>query len=171
MPERPVAVLDANVLFPFQLRNLLLHLAAEDLFQPLWSNDIMSELGRVLRDRAGVTDGQWHHLAGQMRRYFGHAWGEGYGGAADGLVLPDEGDRHVLALAVHYEAEFIVTWNLRDFPGDVLLPLGVEAVDPDAFIEMLWEEDRPAVMRAAEQHRVSLRSHPLSPEAYLASLP
>ena len=32
------------------------------------------------------------------------------------MQLPDEGDRHVLALAVHYEADVIVTWNSKDFP-------------------------------------------------------
>jgi hypothetical protein len=126
----PLAVLDADVLFPFQLRNLLLHLAVEACFEPLWSDEIIAEFLRALRDDAGLSEPQRTHLSEQMRRYFADAYGGGYAGAADGLRLPDEGDRHVIALAIHYEAELIVTRNLRHFPADVLHPIGIEAVSP-----------------------------------------
>jgi predicted nucleic acid-binding protein len=164
------AVLDANVLYPFQLRNLLLHLAVDGLFEPLWSEQIVDECVRNLRANAGLTPEQCAHLVGQMRGAFPEAWGAGFEGAADGLALPDEGDRHVIALAVHQEAEFIVTRNLRHFPPDLLRPLRIRPLDPDEFIVRLWRRNGPAVLCAAERHRVSLRRAPLSAEQYLESL-
>jgi hypothetical protein len=105
-----------------------------------------------------------------MGAAFPEAWGAGYEGAADGLVLPDEGDRHVIALAVHHETEFILTRNAKHFPPDVLRPLGIRPLDPDVFIGRLWRRDAAAVLAAAERHRRSLRHAPLTPERYLDSL-
>jgi predicted nucleic acid-binding protein len=170
MGAAPAAVLDANVLFPFQLRNLLLHLAVDGLFEPLWSEQIMDECVRNLRSNAGLTDEQCAHLVGQMRAAFPEAWGMGYEGAADGLALPDEDDRHVIALAVHHEAEVIVTRNAKHFPPEVLRPLGIRPLDPDEFVVRLWRKDGAGVLAAAERHRLSLRRAPLTPERYLESL-
>lgn len=117
MPHAPSAVLDANVLFPFQLRDLLLHLAAEEQFHPLWSDEIVADFLRALQRDAGLTEAQCAHLSSQMRKYFPHAWRDGYAGAADGIVLADEGDRHVIALAVHHKAKFIVTPQPPPLPG------------------------------------------------------
>lgn len=50
------------------------------------------------------------------------------------LELPDPDDRHVLAAAIHTDAQMIVTRNLRDFPGDTLAPWGIEAQHPDVFL-------------------------------------
>jgi len=170
MRRRPVAVLDTNVLFPFQLRNLLLHLAAEDVYVPLWSREILGELARVLGRDAKLTEPQRVHLIGQMERYFPDALGSAPGDAADGFPLPDEDDRHVIALAAHYEADVIVTANLKHFPAPVLERLGLEARHPDEFCLDLAELEEPSVLRAAETHRLSLSRQPLTPEEYLVSL-
>lgn len=76
----------------------------------------------------------------------------------------------MVALAIHYEADFIVTRNLRDFPPAVLSAFDLEAIDPDAFIGLLWIIDRTKVIRAAELHRTSLSAHPLTPAEYHQSL-
>jgi hypothetical protein len=170
MRERPLAVLDANVLYPFQTRNFLLHLAAVGLYQPLWSARIVEECERALRRDAGLTEAQCAHLFAQMRAYFGFAWGAGFERRVEEIVLPDRDDRHVVALAAEYEAELIVTHNLRHFPGEVLHPLGITAIEPDAFAGLLWNAGASAVIRAAERHRNSLRQDPLSPEEYLETL-
>lgn len=169
MSSGPAAVLDTNVLFPFQLRNLLLHLAVDGLYQPLWSWQIMDECVRNLRSAAGLTHVQCEHLVDQMRASFPEAWCTGYESAADGLELPDEGDRHVIALALHQEAEFIVTRNAKHFPPALLRPLGIRPVDPDDFVVRLWRKDEKAVFFAAERHRLSLRRAPLTSERYLDS--
>ena len=36
-----IVVLDANVLYPFSLRDTLLRVAAEDLYQVRWSDQIL----------------------------------------------------------------------------------------------------------------------------------
>ena len=70
-----LAVLDANVLYPFQLRNLLLWLAQEGLYEPLWSELILDEIQRNLRGKAELTEAQLDHLESQMRQVFPEACG------------------------------------------------------------------------------------------------
>ncbi|GAA3623304.1 hypothetical protein [Flavivirga jejuensis] len=52
----------------------------------------------------------------------------------DGLTLPDEKDRHVLAAAIKTNANVIVTNNLKDFPNDYLASFGLAAKSADDFI-------------------------------------
>jgi hypothetical protein len=54
------------------------------------------------------------------------------------------------------KANVIVTMNLRDFPSDVLAPLGIEAQHPDEFVLHLLDLGPDAVIAAAETHRQSL---------------
>jgi len=51
----------------------------------------------------------------------------------------DPKDRHVLAAAVATGAEYIVTFNLRDFPDVALSPHHVQAIAPDAFLCQLLD--------------------------------
>lgn len=41
--DRFTVILDANVLYPFLVRDVLLSLAAAGLYRPRWSRDIMDE--------------------------------------------------------------------------------------------------------------------------------
>ena len=45
-------------------------------------------------------------------------------GLADRLNLPDPDDRHVVAAAIRCQAAVIVTSNVKDFPKEILDPLG-----------------------------------------------
>ncbi|MBN6739342.1 PIN domain-containing protein [Acidithiobacillus sp. MC6.1] len=49
--------------------------------------------------------------------------------------LPDEGDNHLVELAVAGGATRIVTHNLRDLQGKGLMFSGLEAVSPDQFLQ------------------------------------
>ena len=66
----------------------------------------------------------------------------------EALTLPDANDRHILAAAIHGEAQCIVTTNLRDFPADILARFGLVAVHPDVFLSRLVNEN-PEAARAA----------------------
>ena len=42
-------------------------------------------------------------------------------------------DRHVLAAAIKSDANYIITFNLKDFPKKVLDKHKIEAINPDVF--------------------------------------
>lgn len=86
------------------------------------------------------------------------------------LSLPDPDDRHVLAAAIEVGADYILTFNLGDFPAAQLDPHGVEAVDPDSFACLLMDRDLEGVVGVAARHRGSLRKPPLGAGEYLEAL-
>ncbi len=95
---------------------------------------------------------------------------EGYDALIESVKLPDEDDRHVLAAAIHSQADLIVTFNLRDFPPKALRPHKIEAVHPDDFVMRLIKIDSSAVCNAARVHRARLRNPPKPVEEYLSTL-
>ncbi|MGH9763730.1 MAG: PIN domain-containing protein, partial [Blastocatellia bacterium] len=74
------------------------------------------------------------------------------------------------AAAIHARANVILTFNLRDFPKDVLSAYGITAQHPDEFLSVLLDADSEAVCSAAEEHQRSLRKPPKTRAEYLATL-
>lgn len=66
------AVLDANVLYPFSLRDTLLRLAELELYTPLWSERILEEMRRNLVEHR-ITDEQARGIEQAMRAAFEEA--------------------------------------------------------------------------------------------------
>src|SRR5260370_28098425 len=96
-----VAVLDACVLYPAPIRDLLLQLAKQDAFQARWSDDIHEEWIRsVLKDRNDLTAAQIARTRTLMERHLCDARVTGYAELLPTLTLPDPDDRHVLAAAI-----------------------------------------------------------------------
>lgn len=145
MPFR--AVLDANVLFPFSLRDTLLRLAEPEpapapapLYVPLWSDRILEEMVRNLIEGRRMDQERAGHLASLMRSAFEEAAVSDEAIAAlEGSMTNDPGDRHVLAAAVAGGAEAIITFNLGHFPPEACEPFGVEATHPDEFLLAMYE--------------------------------
>lgn len=126
-------VLDACVLYPTILREILADVAAAGMFQPVWSQRILEEW-RLAAARNGLPAGAEIALLSDR---FPLAQVEGQGGA-EGLDLPDAADRHVVETALAAGAQGIVTANLRDFPAPALAALGLRAIHPDAFLRDLY---------------------------------
>ena len=169
-PDPPAALLDANVLYPAGLRDVLLRLADRGLYRPLWSARIHEEWTRgVLRDRLDLTPERLARTRELMDRHFPEAVVTGFEALEGELVLPDPDDRHVLAAAIRGGASLIVTANLADFPAAALAPHGIAALGPDAFALTLLERDPEAVLAAARDHRAALVRAPRSAEEHLAA--
>jgi hypothetical protein len=95
---------------------------------------------------------------------------DGYRPLIPSLVLPDAGDRHVLAAAIVARCDLIVTQNLADFPREALQPFGIEAQHPDQFLVNLLHH-APNLFRAAARKVRARLTHPTyDAEAYLDTL-
>lgn len=142
-----VAVVDANVLYSIELTDLLLTFAAHRLVRLHWSPTILDEVRRNLAKRADLTPDAIAYRIDRMNLAVPNALDE----APEALVtaMPiTQHDRHVLALAVHVEADSIVTFNLRDFPFAACEPYGIEVVDPDSLTAAIADADPTRVQTA-----------------------
>ena len=165
------AFYDASVLYPSELRNLLMHLALTGLFQAKWSAAVHEEwICALLRRRPDLSREKLERTRMLMDKHASDAVVTGYEDLIDGLHLPDPDDRHVLAAAIRGRADVIVTSNLRDFPVKVLRKFGIEPQHPDEFI-LRWLDLAPClVAAAARDHRESLKNPPRTTEEYLRAL-
>ena len=165
------ALLDANVLHPAPLRDLLLSLASEAVFSAHWTDQIHDEWTRnVLRDRPELSRERLERTRARMNLYAVGALVGGYEDRIPTLVLPDPDDRHVLAAALHVGAERIVTFNLKDFPAKALEPMGVLAQHPDLFVLERLEADTDRVLDALRRQRERLVNPPSSAVEFIETL-
>lgn len=110
MPFR--VVLDANVLVPARLRDVLLTLAEADLYAPVWSDAILAEVRRNLPRSVGLDAAT--HLIEQMQGAFPEASTEcDRGVAVEGLHLVNPKDQHVASLMVLSHADALLTEDKR----------------------------------------------------------
>ena len=162
------AIYDACVLYPAPLRDLLLRLAMTELFRARWTDRIHDEWIRgVLKSRNDLTAEQLQRTRQLMNQAVPDCLVTGYGELIDDLELPDASDRHVLAAAIRCQAGVIVTYNLDDFPAEILERYGIGAQHPDEFIVHLLDLDAAAVCAVAGQQRRALANPPKSREEFL----
>jgi predicted nucleic acid-binding protein len=135
-----VVVVDANVLYSIELTDLLLTFAAHRLVRVHWSPTILDEVRRNLAKRADLSPDVIAYRIDRMNRAVPGALEQPPEALVAAMSITEH-DRHVLALAVHVEADTIVTFNLLDFPASACEPHGVEAVDPDRFAVAVAESD------------------------------
>lgn len=133
------AALDACVLVPSLLRDVLLEVAERGVYRAVWSDRILDEMCRAIRtlreDREDepTTDAYLSRLTAQMAQAFPDALITGWEALEFTIELPDPDDRHVVAAAVVGRADLVVTDNLRDFPAGNL-PAGLIAASADEFL-------------------------------------
>lgn len=166
------ALLDACVLHPMAMADALMSLASAGLYAAKWSRAIESEWIASLEERRPDLKGRLEYRRDQMREAVldweveERAWQS----LASGLKLPDPGDIHVLAAALAGHADCIVTVNLRDFPADVVGPLGLEIIHPDPFIVAQWDLDSVVAVAAFKRMRARWKKPEATAEDFAAAL-
>ncbi|MCE8008089.1 RSP_2648 family PIN domain-containing protein [Aestuariivita sp.] len=134
-------VLDACVLYPTVMREVLLGAAKAGFFAPVWSARILEEWARAA---ARLNPAQKVQARGEIalaRAAFPQAEAPPAPGLEARLWLPDPSDIHVLAVAVASSADGIVTLNARDFPRGLLAEDGLQRYDPDGVLMDFWQAD------------------------------
>ncbi|MBN8633319.1 MAG: PIN domain-containing protein [Rhodobacterales bacterium] len=147
------AVLDACVLYPTVLREILQGAGEAGLYQPVFSDRILREwvlaTAKLGPEAPALAEGE----AAQLRAAFPRGLVREHPEIEARLVLPDPNDRHVLASAIASGADALVTFNAQDFPGHVLAAEGVSRRDPDGFLWELQSRHPDAMERVVEAVR------------------
>lgn len=129
------ALLDANVLYPAPIRDVLVQLATSGIYRARWSADIHREwIDALLRTQPDRYRLRLERTRDLMDKSVRDCLITGYQELATTLTLPDPNDKHVLAAAIIGRCDVIVTRNLKDFPETILQVYDLEAQDPDEFL-------------------------------------
>lgn len=146
-------LIDACVLYPTVMREVVLGVARAGLFEPQWSRRILEEWARAA---AKLGPGQEALARGEIalvEETWPRASVEPREGDLSRLYLPDPDDVHVLAAAIAGSADILLTLNMKDFPRQIVGEEGLALASPDPFLTGLYAEDPEAVTRVARMVR------------------
>lgn len=165
------ALLDANVLYPAPLRDLLLQLSVTDLFRAKWTADIHREwINALLEREPHRSRADLERTRDLMDRTTRDCLVTKYEHLISSVTLPDRDDRHVLAAAIVGRCNVIVTQNLKDFPDCMLAPYGIEAQHPDPFLSNHLNLAPGIFCGAVQKVRRRLKNPHYSVDEYLENL-
>lgn len=150
-------VLDACVLYPAPLRDLLLSLGTEELFRARWTATIQDEWVRnLLMNRPDIQPDALRVTVQNMNQAIEDCLIENFDYLINSLSLPDENDRHVLAAAIVGHADAIITFNLQDFPEEKVKAHGIEILHPDDFLIAQYDLSPLRVLKTVKAIRERL---------------
>lgn len=158
---RFICVLDTNVIYPIEIRDILLWFAHHDLYTPKWSQHIFDEWENVMRKK-GLSETEISKRTQTVQKAFPDALVENYESLIQGLTLPDAKDRHVLAAAIKTNGNIIVTNNLKHFPEDYLSSFGLMARTADDFVTDLIDLNPQKAVKAFLEMVSHKRNPPLT---------
>ncbi len=133
-------LLDACVLYPTVLREILTGVAGQGLYTPLWSERILEEWARAARKIGPTGEMQARAEIALLRARFPNAVATAQDAVEARLWLPDPNDVHVLAAAIAGSADVLLTFNVQDFPRNTLAEEGIQRDGPDTFLLSLWQQ-------------------------------
>lgn len=161
-------VLDACVLYPAPVRDILLSLAAEGLFKPKWTDIIQDEWVRnLLIKRSDLSEAALKATTHAMNKAFPDSNVENFKDLIPSFNLPDEDDRHVLACAVRSNADLIATFNLKDFPSSELAKYDIQVQNPDELISNLIDLNEELSCKAFTKMVKRLKNPPKTKQQIL----
>ena len=158
------ALLDACVLYPTVMRQMLLGAAGEGVFTPLWSPRILEEWARATRKLGPEAETLARGDIALIRARWPNAEAAPRNGDMARLYLPDENDIHVLASAIAGSADVIVTENRADFPRNILAEEGLRREAADPFLLTLFNRHPDALTRVG--HKVQRDAETLSGQSW-----
>lgn len=145
--------LDACVIYPTVMREVLLGVAKTGAFEPVWSARILEEWARAARKIGPTGEAQARGEIALMRAAWPRAEVTWKPSLEARLYLPDANDVHVLAAAIASSSDGIVTVNNKDFPRHTLREEGLDRIGPDEVLRHCWDADPEGVEAVCEAVR------------------
>lgn len=149
--RKPKVLLDTCVIYPTVMRQMLLGVAEQGVFTPLWSKRIIGEWLRAAEKLGPEGVAQAQAEAALLAAKWPGAEVTYSPSLEARLWLPDPADTHVLAAAIAGSAEVIVTLNAKDFPRNILAEEGLSRVDPDGYLHGIWQAQPELVTHVGAQ--------------------
>ena len=166
--EPSVAVLDACVLYPFHLRNIIVQAAVDRLVEARWTDEIHDEwIRNLVADAPAIPLDRLHATRRPMNAVLPTATVREYESHIPAVTLPDPDDRHVVAAGIAAGASTIITWNLRDFPAKELAKFGLRRETPDTFLVGLWDQVPDLMAGSLANARRNLNESRISPADFI----
>ncbi|TVR45532.1 MAG: PIN domain-containing protein [Puniceicoccaceae bacterium] len=142
--------LDACVLANCGVCDLLLRLSERPrLVVPHWSAEVLAEVLAEVR-RTHLEKLKWPEALAEafqteIRTAFPDAAVAGYENLLP-VLTNHEKDRHVLAAAIRGNCPLIVTFNVKHFPTNSLIPWGIAVSHPQDYLLILYEMEPKQVI-------------------------
>ncbi|MFT6023274.1 MAG: putative nucleic acid-binding protein [Ascidiaceihabitans sp.] len=131
--------LDACVLYPTVMREMLMGVARAGVFEPQFSPRVLEEWARATLKIGPDAEVFARAEIVMLRAAWPRAEVKPTPALEARLWLPDDNDIHVLAAAIAGSADGIITLNAKDFPRNILAEEGLSRVDPDGFLHQIWQ--------------------------------
>ena len=167
MPKRPTVLLDANVIWSPQQRNLILQIAAAEEISVRWSREIEDEWLRNTDERTRAR--LMSHTLPLLHGHFPDAWIEGFDPTSP-FGNTDKKDRHVAAAAEKVAPSILATWNVKDFDVECLRKVGVQVKTPDELLSELFDANPDLIFELAREAQANLTKSAPTWDAYLDTL-
>ncbi|NBZ90126.1 PIN domain-containing protein, partial [Stagnihabitans tardus] len=134
-----VVVLDANVLFPVRIRDVIFSFAKEGLFRARLTDMILAEWTRNLLRLRPELEVSIRRQEALIREHFEECFVEGYEPLIAGLDLPDVDDRHVLAAVIQIVStgEALMERRLSEIPSEDWGDVRVDITPREACLDNL----------------------------------
>ena len=152
-------IFDTCVLYPTVLRKILLGVAKEGLYKPVWSTQILDEWIHVTRKKNPIGQDTILAQIALLKFQWPNSLVKDYDFDIRSLWLPDENDVHVLASAISSDAEAILTLNRKDFPKKILKDYGIVRYSPDEMLKSLWIDNSEIISRVVENEFESAKQN------------
>ena len=170
------ALLDACVLYPTVLRQIVLCVAEAGLTTPLWSPRILAEWAHVAARQGPAHEAVARGEIAALTARWPAASVQPSPATEVRLHLPDPNDLHVLAAAIDGGADLLLTLNIRDFPRAAVAAHGLDRQHPDEWLRKLHTRHPDTIAEVArrvrtEAERLSGQPQPLRPLLKRARLP
>lgn len=165
----PVVLADANILYSRTLRDYFLYAADQGAIEIHWSQQILDEMSRNLRQKLGLSEADTARLELLMNDCIEYALIDVESddlAAVDGVAM-DAGDRHVLVAVLSADADILLTENTKHFPSEWMTKHGIELLSAGELLVRL-AGTFPDKMRSA--HELTVSYSPKSATDVLATL-
>lgn len=166
------AFLDACVLYPYSIRDILIQFAVDDFYQAKWSIKVEEEMTRNIEKNNPHLKGKLSKTVQLMRAavpdYLANATTETIDKVKKSKT--DTKDVEILAAAIDSGCTHLITANLKDFDTEFASKHGVEIIHPDKFLSEFADQNLKQSVESLTTIVRRLKNPPRSKEDYCNAL-